>query len=154
MNPHREEDSARFIAIFRQVSGMKRPDNFPIETQSPPRNARIGGVVGAVVVGSSTNPYAQPKDLDVIFALTQPPNPRAQEWATDTAQGFDHEFFRETGVFSQGRLDVLGFIEVGKIETLDSNIVRAISEPASPQVFAFNQEGFDRITEFLQTLRK
>ncbi len=160
----RETSPERFIGLFRELTGMRRIDEL-VETQGVDVSglAEIARIRGAVIVGSSADPNATPKDLDVLLVVDELVNHWAVEYAEELRSNFDMEFsMRAKNIdlerplifqLEHGRLDLPGFIPLN-VEECEPLYKEAIGRTRNPQVFAYALPYGHAIESLVRQLRE
>lgn len=154
--PLREESPDRFLSIFGEVSRMKSASELLLgQSPEPPKEAKQGKVLGVIVVGSSTDPKGQPKDLDVIFVVWGgQSNPKAWGFAEGVRDAFDLQLSWRTGQPQLGRLDLLGLAYIGKKRPFfHPSQIEALQNTKTPLVFAFSLEGAQKIQIAIEQIK-
>ncbi|OGM11626.1 hypothetical protein A2Z22_02405 [Candidatus Woesebacteria bacterium RBG_16_34_12] len=146
----REKSPERFLQLFEKVSLMS--DQGLKEAGSIPRNAVLGGVVGAIVIGSCTDPKSKPKDLDIFIILERKVNPRAHEYVAELRMFFDLSYSEIIEKFELGRLDCPEPISTDSSEIHPSQII-AIRNCQNPLIYAFNRAGALKVSTRLSCLK-
>lgn len=147
----REESPERFLKLLTEVSGMTLMGR---ENQrAVPREAALGGVLGVVVVGSSTNSESNPKDLDTFIMLAGKVNPAAERFAQELSQQFDLEYAQIARKVELGRLDLgRGFIEGKPNQPLPEQL-HEIQRAGKPLIYAYDEESAKKIEKRIESLK-
>ncbi|MFZ5366345.1 MAG: hypothetical protein ACOZBZ_03540 [Patescibacteria group bacterium] len=148
----REGSPERFLETFSSLSGMMPEAVVVSRNFEIPREAKQGQVVGAIIVGSCTNPLSQPKDLDVMIVLDESPNPKASSLIEDLKQRFDEMVSSLTGRLEMGRFDFLGFV-FGDLPKLHSAQIRTLRETEKPLIYAYDREGVQKISALIKAVK-
>lgn len=157
----REKSPDRFIALFKEITGMAFAgdlmDKNPQESLRSSGFRERGGIMGALIVGSSTNRESTPKDLDTILLVDNFINHYSWEYAEELRNAFDSKYTRvATGSpfpIQHGRLDILGFVVAGGegINQLLSECIKR--SPCEPLVLSFNIQDAEIIKQDVVEIR-
>lgn len=157
----REPSPEKFLRLFRQVSGMRTLEELRglEEKQERSISSRRNLIDGAIIVGSSTDPNATPKDLDVVFVV-RGINASTRDYAEELRYNFDLGYFlpkiKELTfplTIQHGRLDFLGYIPPEET-SCDPLFIALLQRAPDPIVYAFDVLSALQIQSMVDNIRK
>lgn len=149
----REESPAELLEVFQIVSSMTLDGNGNKNT--PPVDFTKGKVLGAVIVGSCTNPESHPKDLDIILFVKERAYPPVERYATDLSESFDSELAFRRRKFYMGKLDICAVVGCITNPTYFERefVIPAIKSIQNPKVFSFDENSSLEIKKRIDELK-
>lgn len=158
VEPNRESSPERFLTLLARISGMNSPEQ--LDTDQVYRlydKKTLGGIIGMIIVGSSTDLNSSPKDVDVLFVSKVKPNSKSTNLINHLQTAFDLELSRLTRRVEMGRLDNLGqlILEDDSVEFSDLLPIHRsviLDTPKKPLVYAIdklNGEKIERVVSLI-----
>lgn len=144
-----------FLQLFEKLSGMTLNGKGNLENIPP--EARMGKLIGAIIVGSCAKPRSRPKDLDFILVLEENSNSQVENFKNYLLEIFDYEYSVLKRKQYCGKIDFFAYWEKSKTEPTyweEEVIFPTIINTPGKMIYAFNEKGAKVIKKRIAEIEK